>query len=185
MHAGRLRQFYKVEGLDLEMLSVARRKYPSIKFHQGDMVDFNLNRQFDALICLFSSIGYVQTKSRLVKAVKNMARHLLPGGVLLAEPWFSREQWQVGRVSMTFVDQPDLKIVRMSHASRKGNLSILEFQYLFGTSKGLEHSTEIHKLGLFTHQDYLNAFRKAGLEVVYDAKGLDGRGLYIGKKPIG
>jgi hypothetical protein len=149
------------------------------------MVDFNLPRQFDVITCLFSSIGYVQTKSRLDKAVRNMAGHLLPGGVLLVEPWFSREQWNVGRVSLASVDQPDLKIVRMSRASRKGNLSILEFQYLFGTAKGIEHSTEIHKLGLFSDRDYINAFRSAGLKAIRDAKGLDGRGLYIGVRPIG
>jgi ubiquinone/menaquinone biosynthesis C-methylase UbiE len=185
-HANLLNRYYHVAGLDLdsEMISVARRKYPSIKFHQGDMVDFNLNRQFDVITCLFSSIGYVQTKSRLDKAIKNMAQHLLPGGVLLVEPWFSREQWNAGRVSMVSVDQPDLKIVRMSRASRKGNQSILEFQYLFGTAKGIEHSTEIHELGLFSDKDYLNAFRSAGLKVIHDAKGLDGRGLYIGVKPL-
>jgi hypothetical protein len=113
-----------------------------------------------------------------------MAQHLLPSGVLLVEPWFSKEQWNAGRISMTYVNQPDLKIARISRGSRKGNLSILEFQYLFGTAKGIEHSTEIHKLGLFSDKDYLNAFRSAGLKVIHNAKGLDGRGLYIGVNPL-
>ena len=39
-------------------------------------------------------------------------------------------------------------------------------------------------MGLFTHKDYLEAFHSAGLKVVYDKKGLDGRGLYIGKKSV-
>ncbi len=69
------------------------------------MLDFDLKRQFDAVTCLFSSIGYVKTKSRLGKAIRNISRHLLPGGVLLIEPWFTPEQWHPGRASMTQVDQ--------------------------------------------------------------------------------
>ena len=184
-HANASSRFYQVEGLDLDakMLSVARRKYPAIRFHRGDMLDFNLKRQFDAIVCLFSSIGYVKTKSRLQKTIRNMTQHLVPGGVLLIEPWFAPEQWNVGRVFTATVDQPELKIVRMSRSSRRGNLSILEFQYLIGTSKGIEHRQEIHEMGLFTHEDYLDAFRTAGLKVIHDAEGLDGRGLYIGLKP--
>jgi ubiquinone/menaquinone biosynthesis C-methylase UbiE len=186
MHANYLNQHYHVEGLDLDskMLSVARKKYPSIKFHYGDMVDFNLKRQFDIITCLFSSIGYARTKVRLQKAIKNMAEHLLPGGVLLVEPWFSKEQWMVGRIHLVTVNHNDLKIIRMSRGSRRGNVSILEFQYLIGDSKKIEHTAEIHKLGLFSERDYLDAFKSAGLKAIHDARGLDGRGLYIGQKPI-
>ncbi len=184
VHANLLSQHYKVDGLDLDakMLSVARKKYPAIQFQRGDMVDFDLKRQFDAAICLFSSIGYVKTKARLRKAIRNMARHLVPGGVLLVEPWFSPEQWNVGSSFMTTVSQPDLKIARVSHSRRKGKVSILEFQYLIGTPKGIERVSEIHEMGLFTHEEYLSAFHVAGLEVVHDEEGLDGRGLYIGVK---
>ena len=185
-HAGPLRKHYKVEGLDLdpEMLSVARRKHPKIRFHQGDITNFDLSREFDVIVCLFSSIGYVKTKSRLQKAIKSMNRHLLPGGVLLIEPWFTPIQWKPGRAFMTQVNKPDLKIVRMSHSGQRGKISLIEFQYLIGTSKGIEHHTEIHELGLFTHREYMDAFKAASLSVTHDPKGLDGRGLYIGKKSI-
>jgi ubiquinone/menaquinone biosynthesis C-methylase UbiE len=66
-HASLLSKYYRVEGLDLDpqMLAVAKKKHPKIRFHQGDMTNFDLGRQFDAIVCLFSSIGYVRTKSRL------------------------------------------------------------------------------------------------------------------------
>ena len=101
-HASLLSKYFQVEGLELDaqMLTVAKKKHPEIRFHQGDMLDFDLKRQFDAVTCLFSSIGYVKTKSRLGKAIRNMSRHLLPGGVLLVEPWFTPDQWHPGRASM-------------------------------------------------------------------------------------
>ena len=186
VHAGVLSKYYKVEGLDLDtnMLKIAKKKHPNIRFHQGDMIDFDLKRHFDVVTCLFSSIGYVKTKSNLRKTIRNINKHLLPGGVLLVEPWFSPNQWSGGKVFTLFVEKPNLKIIRMSHGGTRGKVSILEFQYLIGTPKGIEHLTETHTLGLFTHEDYLDAFQSAGLKVTYNKKGVDGRGLYIGKKAI-
>lgn len=186
VHANLFNKHYQAEGLDIDkkMLSVARKNFPALRFHLGDMVDFKLARKFDSITCLFSAIGFVKTKPRLRKAIKNMSEHLVPGGVMLIEPWFAPEQWTIGRVFALHINKPDLKIVRMSHSSKKGKLSILKFQYLFGTPEGIEHDQEVLELGLFTKKEYLDAFRLAGLKVIHDPKGVDGRGLYIGIKPL-
>jgi SAM-dependent methyltransferase len=186
IHAGFLSGHYQVEGLDLDpkMLAIAKKKHPGIPFHRGDMVDFDLGRRFDVIVCLFSSIGYVKTGPRLREAIRNMARHLLPGGVLLVEPWFTPGQWHPGRASMTRVDKDDLKIVRMSYSRQRGRLSFIDFEYLIGTSRGIEHYTEVHALGLFTRREYLEAFKAAGLKTTHDREGLDGRGLYIATQPM-
>lgn len=184
LHASVLQKYYQVEGLDLdaEMLAVASQNYPDISFHQADMAEFDVGKQFDVVTCLFSSIGYVKTTERLKQAAQVMANHLLPGGVLIVEPWFTPEQWKPGRVSALFVDQPDLKISRMNISEVEGRLSYFIFNYLVGTPQGVAYFTERHDLGLFTHEEYLEAFRKTGLEVTHDPEGLDGRGLYIGVK---
>ncbi len=184
IHANLLSKYYQVEGLDIDprMLSVARKNYPKIRFQQGDMVNFELKSKFDIIVCLFSAIGYVKTKARLQKTIKNMTRHLLPGGILLVEPWFTPSQWHPGRVFTTEVNKSNSKIVRLSHSSQKGSLSILEFQYLIGTSKGIERDSEILEMGLFTKKEYLDSFRSANLKVIHDPFGVDGRGLYIGIK---
>lgn len=184
IHASVLREFYQVEGLDLdpEMLAVARQDYPEIPFHQADMVQFDLGKQFDAITCLFSSIGYVKTKQRLEQAIQTMTDHLMPGGVLVIEPWFTPDQFTGGKVFALFVDQPYLKVSRMSLGEVEEKLSILNFHYMVGTPKGVEYFIERHELGLFTQEEYLDAYRETGLEVAHDPEGLDGRGLYIGLK---
>lgn len=181
-HMGLLCDRYDVTGVDInsEMLKVAHKKHPGLRFLQGDMRTLDLNRQFDVIICLFSAIGYMRTKADLQKAVKSMDRHLLPGGVVLVEPWFAPEQWNVGRVTTIYVDKPEIKIVRMSHSAKKGKISLLEFEYLIGTSKGIKRLSEHHEFGMFTHDEYMSAFKRAGLTVHHDPKGVDGRGLYIG-----
>jgi SAM-dependent methyltransferase len=172
---------YEVEGLDLdpEMLAVARERLPDVAYHEGDMVSFDLGRRFDAVVCMFSSIGYVQTEERLRSAIASMGRHLEPGGVLVVEPWLSPEDWLDRHVGAVFVDEPELKIARINAAERKGNLSSFEFKYLVGTPEGVEHFTERHELGLFTVEQYLGAFRAAGLEADHDREGPMGRGLYV------
>ena len=172
---------YEVEGLDLdpEMLAVARERLPDVPFHEGDMVAFDLGRRFDAVVCMFSSIGYVRTEERLRSAIGSMARHLEPGGLLVVEPWLTPEAWQDGHVGAVFVDEPELKIARINAAERKDNLSWFEFEYLVGTPDGVEHFIERHELGLFTVDEYLGAFRAAGLEADHDPEGPMGRGLYV------
>ncbi len=73
LHASVLQKFYQVEGLDLdaEMLAIASQNYPDIPFHQADMAEFDLGKQFDVVTCLFSSIGYVKTKARLRASCPN------------------------------------------------------------------------------------------------------------------
>jgi SAM-dependent methyltransferase len=172
---------YEAEGLDLdpEMLAVARERLPNVPFHEGDMADFDLGKRFDAVVCMFSSIGYVRTEERLRSAIAAMARHLEPGGVLVIEPWLSPEVWVDRHVGAVFVDEPELKIARMNVGQREGDVSIFDFEYLVGTPDGIERFTEHHELGLFTVEQHLEAFRAAGLEADHDPQGPMGRGIYI------
>ncbi|MEZ4863640.1 MAG: GNAT family N-acetyltransferase [Caldilineaceae bacterium] len=185
-HLAYLRQAYTVEGLDADaaILQVARAKFPNIPFHHGDMVDFALGHTFDVVICLFSSIGYVKTLSRLQQALDTFAQHTAPGGLIIVEPWFAPGVLTPGHVHSLYVDRPEFKLARMNVMAIEENLSILNFHYLIATKSGVTHTTERHELGLFPHEAYLAAFAKQGLTVTYDAEGLTGRGLYIGVKPL-
>ena len=184
-HLGLLRGGYEVEGIDLDpgMLAVARVRLPGVTLHEGDMTSFDLGRRFDVVTCLFSSIAYTRTPELLHGAVAAMTRHLEPGGVLVVEPFFTPETWKEGDVWALFVDEPELKIARIDVPTRRGRLAILDFHYLVGTPQGVEHFRELHEAGLFSHEEYLEAFRAAGLQPAHDPEGLMGRGLYVAVAP--
>ena len=184
-HLEHLAEKYEVEGLDLdaEMLAVARERLPEVPFHETDLAEFDLGKRFDAVVCMFSSIGYVDTEERLRSAVAAMARHLEPGGVLVVEPWLAPDEWDPDHVGGVFVDEPQLKIARLSRAERDSDISTVEFHYLVGRPRTVDHFTERHELGLFTVEQQLEAFRAAGLDVEHDPEGPMGRGLYVGVAP--
>jgi ubiquinone/menaquinone biosynthesis C-methylase UbiE len=183
-HLEYLQEHYHAAGLDInpELLRVARKRCPEVKFHQVDMTDFDLSETFDAVVCLFSSIAYVQTVENLNKAVNSMARHLKPNGVLVIEPWITPEKYWEDKITANFVDQPELKIAWMYTSQREGLTSLFDIHYMVATPQGIENFTEQHIMGLWTDAEYKQALQQAGIKVNYDPAGLFGRGMYFGLK---
>ena len=183
-HLTYLKENFDVQGLDLneELIKVAQRRCPDVKFHHKDMTDFSLEQKFDAVVCLFSSIGYVCTVENLNKAIKCMVDHLTPGGILVLEPWITKEKYWQKHLAANYVDQPDLKIAWMYNHEMEENKSVFNISYMVGTAEGVDNFSEKHVMGLWTEEEYDGAFRNAGLEVQYDEEGLFGRGMYYGKK---
>jgi SAM-dependent methyltransferase len=52
-HLQHLKEHFETEGLDLDpgLLAVARRRLPELRFTHADMVEFDLGRRFDAVVC--------------------------------------------------------------------------------------------------------------------------------------
>ena len=97
---------------------------PGVPLHRGDMRTFDLGTTFDAAICMFGAMGHLQDEGEVRAAIRQIANHVLPGGVLIVEPWLTPEAFVPGKVSGLFVDEPELKIARMSVGRRQGRLGI-------------------------------------------------------------
>jgi len=184
LHLERLKERFDAEGLDLssELLEIARSRNPDVVFHCADMRTFDLGSSYDVVTCLFSSIGYMTTIGDLHSAVARMAHHLVSGGLLVVEPWFTPETWKPNTVHGLFVDEPELKIARINTSFVEGRISVFDLHHLIGTPQGTEHIVEHHEMGLYTVEEMTAAFEASGLTVRYDPEGLTGRGLYIADK---
>jgi SAM-dependent methyltransferase len=80
-----LQHSYQVSGLDLssKMLSIARKKVPRAKLWRQNMVDFQIDERFDAVLCVFDSINHVRRFSDWKRVFAGVSQHLLPGGCFI------------------------------------------------------------------------------------------------------
>jgi SAM-dependent methyltransferase len=181
-HISYLKSNFDVEGIDLDrnMLRIARKRNVGLRFHNGNMLTFRLNKRFDAITCLFSAIGHMTSTKELQRAVRNMSLHLKPGGVLIIEPWITPRNFKSGTINVVTAKKPELRLVRVGRSTDRGRLSTLEFHYIIATRRSIRHLREIAVFGLFTHSEYLSSLDRAGLKATYDRVGLIGRGLYVG-----
>ena len=74
-----------VVGVDLDpsMLDVARSKAPDLTWVQGDLATVDLGRTFDAVV-LAGNVMIFLARGTEAAVVANLARHLVPGGALVA-----------------------------------------------------------------------------------------------------
>ena len=85
-HAGILRKKgFEVTGVDLsrDMLMVARKKHPHIKFHLGDMKNWKSSTRYGAITIFYNSILYNKSKDELKATFKNCYDQLQENGLLI------------------------------------------------------------------------------------------------------
>ena len=174
---------FDVDGVDLEpaFVEIARAKCPEGSFHVGDMRTLDLPDRYDAVLCLFSAIGYVRDEAGLSATIERLGGHLKPDGVLIVDPWFEPGQLTDGWISTLVAEGDGVTVCRMARTVIQDAVSRLEFEYLIGTAEGIERRSEVHELGLFTQDQTESAFAAAGLSVERKEKVLRTRGTYVGK----
>jgi SAM-dependent methyltransferase len=183
-HLRYLQDWFRVTGVDIDpgMLDEARRRLPGVELRQADMRSFRLERRFDAVICLFSSIGYMASVEELDIAVKTMTDHLAPRGVLIIDGWIRPAAWlDPGITHMEHAQSDHLKVVRVGRSRRDGDRTHLEMHHLVATLDGIEHLVDHHTLSLFDDAQYRAAFTKAGLAVESVDSPMPDRDRYVGQ----
>ncbi len=176
---------FDVRGIDadLKIVALARSRVPHLTVDPADMTDFDLGRRFDVVVSLFGSTGYARVPTRLDATIARIAAHLAPGGVVLVERFLSFDEYRPGFVDSIVVDEPDLKIARMSVSKQMGKIAILDYHYLVASLTGVERYFERHEIGLFGDAAYESAFEKAGLsfERIDVPEIAPDRSLYVGR----
>src|SRR3989344_8496433 len=77
---------YDYTGLDISegMLRIARRKYPEIRFVQGDVRKLSLKEKFDAIIFVGKGSAYLTTDDDIMSALKSI-KSLVNRGLIIID----------------------------------------------------------------------------------------------------
>jgi SAM-dependent methyltransferase len=184
-HLQRFARWYEVAGVDLSpaMLERARPRVPTARLELGDMRDFDLERTFDVVTCLSSSIAWLPDVEALDRAVATMARHLESGGVLIVEPWNDPTNEPAPPPWTRTVETEGVLVSLMETTVLIDGRWVEDTHYLVGSRDRVEHLVERVSFGAFTRADLRSAIERAGLRPEYDPVGPLGRGLWIGVSP--
>ncbi len=162
---------YDVDGLDYsrDLLQVARKRGvgPNLRYTQGDMrrLPAKWRRRFDAVINLFTSFGFFMHPREDAKVVKEFARVLKPGGILVWEGgsrdgvmsrFLSRDWWSSDKT--IFAQEREFDPL-------SGLLTVRSTW-----TRGKQHGIREHSIRLYTASRLAELFAENGLvvEQAYD-----------------
>lgn len=175
--------FGDAAGIDLSpaMVAIAAGRVPEgVPVTTGDMRDFDLGRRFDAVICLFGSVGYMRETERLDEAIARMAAHLNPGGVLVVEPWHRPDTFEADTAIPVTAKDGDRAMVTLIVQRVEGRHGIMDMRHTIALGTEVHTIREVHELGLFTDAEYRASFEAAGLSVTHRDDAPGRAGLYVG-----
>ena len=76
-----------IEGLEIsqEMIEITHKKAPDLKLHQGDMRTYSLQKKFDAILMLSSTLVLLQNHQEMGQCLQRNYEHLNSKGILFLE----------------------------------------------------------------------------------------------------
>jgi SAM-dependent methyltransferase len=161
---------YRVEGIDYSahLLDVARARNDDVRYRRGDMrrLPASWSRRFDAVVNLFTSFGFFLDPADDVRVVREFARVLRPGGILI---WHgsSRDGVMAGFVSRDWWQSDDGTLIahERSFDPLSGILTV-RATWRGQKSRGLTRTGEReYRIRLYTANRLAELFAAAGMVV--------------------
>ena len=153
------------------MLDCARRKGGGVDFRNQDMCDLDVpERPFDAVLCLFDSIGYIQTTEAVLRVLRRVNDHLASGGIFIFEFWHAPAMLHsFDPVRVRKWPTPMGEVFRITETRLEVDRSLAEVRYTVfdpradGTYRILQES---HLNRYFLREEMAGLAGSAGLEAV-------------------
>tara|TARA_B100000674_G_scaffold370696_1_gene313061 strand:+ start:1606 stop:2550 length:945 start_codon:yes stop_codon:yes gene_type:complete len=169
---------YPTVGLDLSpsMVGFAKKKYPNLKFKQGNALEFMLYPadSFTHILCLYFTIYYIKDKSRFIS---NCFDWLKPGGYFIlhlvnrdkfdpilntADPLqlVSAQRYAKKRITNSLIKFKDFKYRGDFKLNKKNNTAT--FEEIFKDDKTKHIRQNIHKMYMPTQKHILSIAKENG-----------------------
>lgn len=159
------KKHFLVTGVDISqgMLNLARENNPEITYLAGDMRTVKLRKKFDVII-IPDSIMYMTTVADLKKAISNAVSHLKPGGVFMVVIHLKEDFRENNFVYSGEKDNIHITVFENNFTVSDTTYEAALF-YLIRQNGKLDIHTEVHTLGLFSRDIWMNIFKENHLKV--------------------
>jgi len=167
---------YQVTGVDasVQMLKIASQKLNELNL-KAELLNeklqiYQLNRKFDAVLCLFSVIDYITQKRDLLLVLKNIARHMKRNSLFIFDFWnesaindyYSPEKKNLFRVNGSVLE-------RSSTTKIYPSKRLCEVRYTCSLKQSrrlAQRDQEKHVLRYFAIDEMQDYLKKAGLKTI-------------------
>ncbi len=171
---------YRVIGVDRSrpMLEQAQAKAADLPaavtaptFVENDLNSFSVNETFDAAVLMFNVLGYQLETAQVVDVLRNAARHLNSGGMLVCDYWHGPAVINAppGRREKTVGDGRD-GLTRIAEARLDARRRHCDITFRLAHGIGVpaaDKSSEHHKVRFFFPLELVQLFDEAGLELIH------------------
>lgn len=183
---------YTVHGVDLsrQMLEIASlSETPELKFSQGDIRNFRLNKRFDTITSLFHVLSYQTTNDDVVNSLLTIRDHLNDDGIFVFDCWYGPAVLlDLPGLRVKEIEDDNLKVIRISRPTVDFNRSIVDVNFEVNvfdkTSRSLQTIHEKHEMRYFFLPELDYFAKQCGFKTIdshawLSTKPVDQRSWYI------
>lgn len=170
------RRGYKVTGIDASpvMINRAREKARdldiNLNFRRLDIRNFDLKTKYDACVSMFAVIDYLTGTYDVLKALKNIKRHLKPDSLFVFDFWNGLAVLHVlPSVRVKVVESDGKRVIRTVHPEMDALNHICKSHYhvlVTRKEKVLDEFKETHEVRYFFPQEMAHYLDDAGFELL-------------------
>ena len=174
------RRGYQVAGVDRspKMAEIAGQKAEAMRwdaplekphFLEADLLELDLGRAFDAVIMMFSVLGYQTSNQEVMSALATVRRHLRPGGLFVCDVWYGPAVLRIGPSNrIRVVAYGGGELIRSASPELDLRRHVCRVHYQLWRMEGerlAEHIHEEHNLRFFFPMELENILSLSGLEL--------------------
>ena len=170
------RRGYKVTGIDASRVMISKAKQKSkghgaaLTFQTADIRAFDLNKKFDAGISMFAVLNYLTETDGILKALKNVRRHLKTGSIFTFDFWNGLAVLRIlPSVRVKVVEKDGKRVIRTVHPEMDALHHICKSHYHVLVTQGeniLNEFRETHVVRYFFPQEVAHYLDDAGFELL-------------------
>lgn len=166
---------YDITGIDIseEMLKIAkensRKNDVNLTFNVMDLCDLELQKKFDACICMFGVISYFTKPQYIMRVLLNINKYLKKDSLLIFDFWYSPAVSTITPSQTKVVEKKDVKIVRHLEPYHDTLQNLCKIKYDFTVKedkKTVYEGSEKHKVKHHSQKEIKYYLTKTGFDTM-------------------